>query len=641
MGVAPMQMLPWLPQDPDLSGAIKAARGIADPLARLQEAIGLAGHDRDTVATQRIDRLAEGCLAELGDGGLTPLRLAILASHSVDHLVPAIRVAGLFHGIAASVHVDGYAQFRQTLLTGDSALERFDPQLVLLALDTAALLPALPLGTGAREADELVRATVADVRQLWRQARNRFGAQPVHQTLIGQAPPVIGSNELLLPASPASLCRSLDLALREAAVEDGVPIVDIADQLPKAIGDDRRYDPVRWHQAKQLINPVLAPLYGDLVARVLAASGGKSRKCLVLDLDNTLWGGVIGDDGIDGVKLGQGSAEGEAYLAFQHHVVRLAERGVIIAVCSKNDDAVARTMFEQHPEMHLRQSHVACFVANWQDKATNLREIARRLNIGLDSLVFVDDNPAERAIIRRELPQVAVPELPDDVAYYPERLAAAGYFEAVAVTHDDFARGQSYAANAEHAAAVEASTDMDGFLESLDMTLTVGPISPVDRPRVAQLINKSNQFNLTTVRRGEQELATLLGDPANIGLCFRLRDRFGDNGLISVILARPDPQWGEGSLLIDTWLMSCRVLGRGVEAAALQMLADTARRSGAIRLVGEYRPSGRNGMVEEHYERLGFMPVQSPGTDNGARFWHLPLAEVAPPAHHMKLEIRA
>ncbi|WP_299360478.1 HAD family hydrolase [uncultured Paracoccus sp.] len=638
-------MLSWLPEHPDLGRALSGARAIADPMDRLRAAVRLAGHDRDVVATGRVDRLAGDGLRGGGpDGiaanGLSPLRIAVLSSHTVDHLIPAIRVAGLNHRMALSIHVGAYGLYRQALLNGDPELADFAPQLVVLALDMAAVLPGLPLGTSQDEVEAAVAAAVEDLRLLWRQIRARYGAQPVQQTLVDPSPSLFGSFDGLVPASPASLCARLNAAIRSAAREDGALLLDVDWQLPPRWGEAERVDPVRWHQAKQLVNPTFAPLYGDLVARVAAALAGRSRKCLVLDLDNTVWGGVVGDDGVEGIRLGQGSAEGEAFLAFQRYAARLAERGVILAVCSKNDDAVARAAFDQHPEMALRHSDIACFVANWTDKATNLREIARRINIGTDSLVFVDDNPAERALVRRELPEVAVPELPDDVSYYAARIAQAGYFEAASLTGDDLSRSRSYAANAQRAAAMETATDMDGYLRSLEMRLTVREIGPIDRPRAAQLINKSNQFNLTTRRRTEQELEALLKDPSALGYGFRLSDRFGDNGLISVILARPDAAWPDDDLLIDTWLMSCRVLGRGVEAAALATLAKAAIRRGAAALIGEYRPSGRNGMVASHYERLGFSPVETPsGAAADARFWRLPLAGADLPTPFIAVEL--
>lgn len=635
-----MLNLPWLPKHDDLPSALKEAKKLACPQSRLSAAVSLAGHDRDAFATGRIDKLAGSAMEEAppGTGGLTPIHFALLSSHTVDHLLSAIRVSGLDRGLALKLHVGAYGQFRQILFGGDQELEAFAPKLILLALDLAAILPSLPLTATEEEADRALNEAVNGLRLLWHQVRARYGAQPVQQTFVCPAPSLFGSFDGLVPASSAALCERLNAKVREAAREDGTLLLDIAWQLASRDGEHDLVDLVRWHQAKQLINPLFSPLYGDLVARVAAAVSGRSRKCLVLDLDNTLWGGIVGDDGVEGIILGQGSAEGEAYAAFQHYAAHLAERGVILAVCSKNDEGVARAAFSQHPEMVLRHQDFACFMANWSDKATNLRTIARRLNIGLDSMVFVDDNPAERAIIRQELPEVAVPELPEDVTYYPTRIAAAGYFEAASLTQDDLSRSRSYASNSDRDAALEAATDMEGYLQSLQMRMIARPIGSLDRARAAQLINKSNQFNLTTRRRTEQELEALLRDPDVLTFSFRLSDRFGDNGLISVILAKPDARWGAGTLVIDTWLMSCRVLGRGVEAAALASLIDAAAKAGFSTLIGEFRPSGRNGMVEKHYEQLGFSPVPHPSEDGeAATFWSLAVHDASLPVHHIEI----
>jgi len=634
-----MSLMPWLLPLHDPGAALREARAL-DETARPAAALRLAMHDLDAIATQRLDRFAAAQHFEATE--ITPIRVALLGSHTLDHLAPAIRVGGLRHGLAIELHLGGYGQYRTALLSGDPALDAFAPRYVLIALDVAAVLPNAPMATTRSETDRLIADAVASIRDGWRRIRSRWSAQPIQQTFLPQSPALIGSNEALLPASPTMLCDRLNAAVRDAAAEDGALLLDVATRMPPRHGDDRLYDPVRWYQAKQLVNPVFGPLYGELLAQVLAAAQGRARKCLVVDLDNTMWGGVVGDDGMENLKLGQGSAEGEAYLAFQLYVRRLAERGVILSVCSKNDHDVARGVFDSHPEMQLGYGDVACFVANWQDKATNLRTIAARLNIGIDSLVFVDDNPAERDIVRRELPMVAVPELPDDVAFYPERIAAAGYFEAAAITGDDFGRGRSYAANVQRATALDEATDMEGFLRSLEMTLIWGPITPLDRMRAAQLINKSNQFNLTTIRRSEAELEQVLRDPGAVALGFRLRDRFGDNGLISVVIARRDAALPDDTWLIDTWLMSCRVLGRGVEAAALSVLIDMLKARGIAAVVGEYRPTARNAMVERHYETLGFTPIDPlPGAEQGARFWRLAIADRPPPAHHLELEMTA
>ena len=355
------------------------------------------------------------------------------------------------------------------------------------------------------------------------------------------------------------------------------------------------------------MTPARAPTYGDLVGRIIAARQGRSYKCLVLDLDNTLWGGVIGDDGLDGIVLGQGSAMGEGFTAVQEYARELARRGVILAVSSKNDEANAWEPFDKHPEMTLRRSDIASFRANWQDKASNIRAIAVDLNIGLDSVVFLDDNPFERNLVREELPMVAVPEVPDDdPALVPAVLADAGYFESLGITAEDLERTAQYQKNRAREELRASVTDMDGYLRALQMRMVWNRFDSVGQSRVVQLINKTNQFNLTTRRHTDADVAAIMADPRAFGLQIRLLDRFGDNGIIAIVIGRMTEP---GTVTIDTWLMSCRVLGRGVERTTLNLVAAQAYALGAGRLVGEYVPTKKNGMVREHYLKLGFTPL--------------------------------
>ncbi|KJJ62110.1 methoxymalonyl-ACP biosynthesis protein [Pseudomonas sp. Choline-3u-10] len=637
-----MDQLLWLAQHPDLGSAIGEAKREADPFTRLDLAVKLAGYRRDFTLTTRLDRLASEGLRALANGettnsGLRPLRIALLSSHTVDHLVPAIRVAGLQRRLALSVHVAPYGMYRQALLMDDAELANFAPQLIVLALDARDAPLQLPLEASQADVDAAVAERVDELRLLWRRARERYAAQVVQQTIVPADPPIFGSFEALVPASPYALIDRLNAAIRAAAREDGVLLMDLAWEAARGSYGDGLAEPVRWHQAKQLVSPNLAPLYGDQLARIAAASIGLSRKCLVLDLDNTLWGGVVGDDGVDGIHLGRGSPSGEAFLTFQHYAAQLARRGIILAVCSKNDLSVAEAAFN-HPEMALKRSDIAAFVANWEDKAGNLRRIASMLDIGLDSLVFVDDNPAERDIVRRELPEVAVPELPDDVADYPARVAAAGYFEAVSFTSDDAARGRNYVLNAERKAAMSQATDMEGYLRGLEMVLTATPIGAAELARSTQLINKTNQFNLTTRRYSEAEVERIASDPAAVALAIRLADKFGDNGLISVVLARPDAAVASDELLIDSWLMSCRVLGRQVEDAVLDVLTNAAIAAGYRALIGEYRPTERNGMVAEHFPRLGFVQHPAPAdSTRDATFWRYEFTSPRTPNHYIEV----
>ena len=355
----------------------------------------------------------------------------------------------------------------------------------------------------------------------------------------------------------------------------------------------------------------------------------------MLDLDNTLWGGVIGDDGLDGIVLGQGSATGEAHVALQRYAKRLSERGVILAVCSKNDEANALAPFQSHPEMVLKQSDIACFVANWQDKAGNLRHIAKTLNIGLDSLVFVDDNPVERALIRRELPMIGVPELPEDAADYVRTLAAAGYFEALDVTAEDRERAEQYRANASREALRASATDMAGFLDSLKMELTWAPFDQAGLKRIAQLINKTNQFNVTTQRYTEAQVATLLSGEEEgriVTLQLRLNDIYGENGIIALVIGRISDS---SDLEIDTWLMSCRVLGREVEQATLNILTQRAMDLGCSRLLGTYKPTDKNSMVKDLFPKLGFERLDA--AEDGTTRWTLALDAFVPLPLHMQV----
>jgi FkbH-like protein len=407
-------------------------------------------------------------------------------------------------------------------------------------------------------------------------------------------------------------------ALRSRADAAGVALLSL-DICAVTHGLAAWHDPALWHKAKQEVHPLAAPYYGDLVGRLLSAMQGRSAKALVFDLDNTLWGGVIGDDGLSGIVLGQGSALGEAYASFQHYVCDLGRRGIILAVCSKNDESNALEPFEKHPDMVLKRGDIGCFVANWADKATNLRAIAETLNIGLESLVFVDDNPAERAIVRRELPMVAVPELPEDPALYAATVADAGYFESVRLTQEDFKRTEQYQANARRGSLKAAATNLESYLRSLEMRAFWSRFDRFGQARIVQLINKTNQFNLTTRRVTDEEIAALIDDDQALTLQIRLIDTFGDNGVIAIVIGLFES--GTKDIRLDIWVMSCRVLGRGVEEETLNLIANQAIALGAARLIGIYKPTAKNGMVADHYKRLGFQP-------DGDR-WILPLGNWA------------
>jgi FkbH-like protein len=618
-----MTELSWLPIASDWSERLKMLIGESANVA-WPALVQLAQTRLDFIRTERLARAVSRLCGSEPPPRLAapPVRLALLGSSTVEHLIPGIRVGGTRRNLWIDIYTGPYGQYLQDLSDPSSEIHRFRPTAVLFALDARHLIQSATAAATFEEADGQLSITIERLRGAWRLARN-LGAQVLQQTALPVFSGLMGSNEHRLPWSPRRLVDALNSKMRDTADQEGVDIVS-ADEAIEHGGVAAWYDPGAWHRGKQEILPSAAPFYGDLVARVLAARLGRSSKCLVLDLDNTLWGGVIGDDGLEGIVLGQGNAIGEAHIALQSYAKDLSRRGVILAVCSKNDMANAIAPFDQHADMILRRSDIACFVANWEDKPSNLREIAIRLNIGLDALTFVDDNPFERNIVRRELPMVNVPELPEDPTGYVNCIADAGYFEAATITTDDLERTRQYQANLQRE-QTKTSTDIKGYLESLSMELRWKPFDKVGLQRIVQLINKSNQFNLTTHRYTVAETEALIGSPDELTLQLRLVDSVGDNGMISVLIGRPD---NAGGIELDTWLMSCRVLGRQVEQASLNLLVERSLAAGFRHLTGTYIPTSKNQMVAEHYHKLGFTHEGDGG--NGSTFWRLELEGYTP-----------
>ncbi len=603
--------LPWLPPQPETVRAI--IRGLSDLSAdgQLDALAALTRTDLDSNHIAKVDTR----LRALQDAArpLARFRLAILATGTFDFTVPALRVAAFRHGVRLETYLPGYGQTAAEVLNPNSGLHAFQADGVLLAETAAGLGLAAPI-VDPGEADAAVERAAQSVAALV----ERLQAAGVGTVLLQTLPPPLagwsGHADARLPGAPAAMIQRLNGRLADLAASHQAVLFDVA-ALAGRVGLDRWYDPRLTYRAKVPFNLTYLPLYADHVARLLRAVRGLSAKCLVLDLDNTCWGGVVGDDGLNGIRIGQGSAEGEAHLALQTYALHLKQRGIVLAVCSKNDEAIARQPFEHLPDMALRLDDIAVFVANWTDKATNLQRIATTLNIGVDALVFVDDNPAERARVRQMLPAVNVVELADDPADYVPLLAGSGYFETLTLTADDMQRADQYRANAARAAALETIGDYDAYLRSLAMECAVAPFDETGRARITQLINKTNQFNLTTRRYTEAEVTRMEQDPDTLTFQVRLKDTFGDNGMIAVLILRPF----EDAYLCDTWLMSCRVLERRVEQAVLAVAVAALKEKGVARLYADYRPTAKNGLVRELLPSLGFAPV-GPIEDDGTRY---------------------
>ncbi|WP_426106537.1 HAD-IIIC family phosphatase [Massilia sp. TSP1-1-2] len=548
------------------------------------------------------------------------IKLAILSNGTVDLLPPALRATAPRHDLWLDVQTGHFGSYVQDAVDPASVINARGNDFVLLALDHRAL-GVLPCPGAPEQAQAIVQAAFDTIAGLVEGLRSAAGATVIVQTLPALPETLFGSFEMRVPGTAAWLIERINTMLRETPMA-GTLLFDVA-HLANAVGLSHWHDCALWYTGKFAFSHDVLPLYADHLCRLLMAARGKARKCLVLDLDNTLWGGVIGDDGMANIVLGQGNPVGEAYLAVQAAALALRARGIVLAVSSKNDEAVARRVFKEHPDMLLREEHIAVFQANWQDKASNLRAIAEALNIGLDALVFLDDNPAERQQVRLALPMVAVPEVPEQPEAFASILMAAGYFETVQFTAEDSERAKQYEANAVRRAVLGDASNLEDYLGSLEMVAEISAFDDVGRARIAQLINKTNQFNLTTVRHSEADVALIQDDPARLGLQVRLRDRFGDNGMIGIVICScQGNDWN-----IDTWLMSCRVLNRRVEHAVLDTLAGLAQARGGQRLIGIYARTERNQMVSEHYQRLGFTLADS--NETGSR-WALELAAYQP-----------
>ncbi|WP_369137168.1 HAD-IIIC family phosphatase [Modestobacter versicolor] len=615
---------------PELRACLDLARAYeraGDPARAVQWAFAAIDAGEDLAGWMAAARVVDRCRSRLPARSRSA-RVAVLGSYTTSQLAALLPVAAARAGVDVEVYESGYGQYRLDLLDPGSALHAFAPDVVVLAVDEGEVhLPPHSDDPAAAVAQELARWT-----GLWDLVEQRLGARVVQHTFAVPPEESLGNFAARVPGARRTMLHRLDERLAEAA-GDRVGLVD-CEWLSGVAGKEAWFDARYRHLAKQAVGLGCVPRLARHTAAVLAAQLGLSRKVLVLDLDGTLWGGVLGEVGLHGITLGAGPA-GEAYSDFQRYVLELRQRGVVLAVSSKNDEPDVREVFTRHPDMLVRLEDVAVLLAGWGDKPSALRRIAATLGVGLDSLVFVDDNPAERAAVQELLPEVDVVPLPVDPAGYVRALARYPFFEPAALTAEDAARTAQYRARAQAAEEQAAAGSLEEFLAGLGMCATVDVLGPANLPRVAQLVGKTNQFNLTARRHPPDALAAMATDPCTVSQVVRLRDRFADHGVVGVLLATHR----DDVLTVHTWLLSCRVIGRTLEDEMFAELVGTAARRGCRRVVGLYTPTARNGQVAELYARLGFTRT---GRDDGTgtTVWELGL-----PAHpvrpgHVAVEAR-
>ncbi len=546
------------------------------------------------------------------------VRVALAGSYTTSQLGPLLRLAALRRGVHVELHEADFDTYAQQILDPASPLHAFDPDYVILAPHDGAIpFPLLSEDVDATLDTELSRWTA-----LWDAVARHSRARVIQHSIAIRPDGPWGHVSVRMPGSRDEMLRALNVRLARAA-GDGVLLVD-CDRIASVVGKAHWFDDRYWHLSKQAVALDALPHLARHTAAILAAAEGLSAKCLVVDLDNTLWGGVIAEDGLAGIDLGSGPI-GEAYVSFQAYLLAMRSRGIMLAVVSKNNDADAREPFERHPDMRLALSDIAVFLANWTDKATNLRRVASELNIGLDALVFVDDNPAERHVVRQVLPEVEVIALPAEPAGYVLALSDSLLFESAIVTADDLNRAEQYKARKAVAALEQDAVSLEDFYSSLAMEALIAPFDEMNLSRIAQLIAKTNQFNVTSRRHRLPDLRAFMDDERCVTLYLRLQDRFGDHGLVAVMIAA---QHGE-TMELDSWLMSCRVIGRTVENAMLRRLCEIALERGCTNVRGTFIRAAKNDIVADLFARLGFDAV-SEGPDRSD--WTYDLATTGLPA---------
>ena len=560
-------------------------------------------------------------------------RIAILGGSTVDAVRDVLELFLLNYGIEPEFWTSEYGQYHNEAMFPSEELTAFKPDLIYIHT-TQRNITSFPALTDTKEAAEsLLHDIYASFEEMWRSLAEKFGC-PVIQNNF-ELPPfrLLGNADCSDIKGRVRFINELNrLFAGYAELNSGLYICDL-NYVASCFGLDEWHDGTQWYMYKYAFPMRAVPYIAANLAAMIKAVFGKNKKVLALDLDNTLWGGVIGDDGVEGIKIGKDLPSGQVYSEFQEYVKLHRDMGVLLTVCSKNDEENAYAGLN-HPDSTLGIDDFTVIKANWDNKDENILRTADILNLLPESFVFADDNPAERQIVRDRVKGAAVPEM-DGAENYIRILDRNRYFEVVGkLTDDDLKRGEMYKANAARAAAQSSIADYGEYLDSIEMTAEIKPFEPLYIPRIAQLTNKSNQFNVTTRRYTEGEIANTAFDPEYITLYGRLADKFGDNGVVSVVIGNIRGK----ALHIDLWLMSCRVLKRDMEFAMLDTLVETARNKGIETIFGYYFPTAKNSMVRELYGKFGFEKTSDDG--NGNTVWSLKTAGYTPKNTHINVKMQ-
>jgi len=551
------------------------------------------------------------------------IRLAVIGDCATQHLTVLLRVLFSRHGLDADIYEGAFDAAEGEARNPRSGLYRHDPEVVIVLNTVQALRDKFYQRSGS--AGDFRDETVSRLTGVWDALRAHTQATVLQTTLVAPFERLFGQYDRQVPGSLSTIVSDVNAAIVSEARSRNLLLVDL-EEVASWVGRRSWFDERLWAIAKLPTAMEHLPLVAQGIVDVTLATKGRAVKCVVLDLDNTLWGGVVGDDGPHGIKIAA-HGDGEAFHRFQCFLKELKNRGILLAVCSKNEHENAVRPFEINSEMVLKLDDITVFVANWENKPQNIASIRDALNIGLDSMLFLDDNPFERAAVRTLLPDVMVPELPDDPADYVKTLVELNLFETTAFSAEDAQRSTLYRQEAQRRLAETTAPSFEDYLQSLEMTIEVTRFTPEQLGRITQLLQRSNQFNLTTQRHNQAQCEAMMNDIEGcLPLTASLRDRFGDHGLISIVVVRPDR--AADTAVISDWLMSCRVLTRGVEEYLMNHVVEQARRWGLSSVAASYIPTSKNAMVKDFYTRFDFRKTVEHA--DGRIDWVLPVAEYTP-----------
>jgi FkbH-like protein len=547
--------------------------------------------------------------------GLKTIKVAVLGDNATQLLVQAIKGEGYDAGFHLEVWEADFNQIERQVLDPSSELYEFKPELVILFYSTHKLLNKYNK-LKPEEAAVFAEQHIQQLSQMSDLLGQQLGAKIICYNYPEIDDAVFGNYANRVEASFLYQIRKANFELMNLALQKpNLYICDVS-AIQNRVGRNMVFQSSIYVSTDMVLSVDVLPEVAHRTLDIINALQGKFKKCLILDLDNTTWGGIIGDDGLENIQIGS-LGIGKAFTELQYWAKKLKNRGVILAVCSKNTESVAKEPFEKHPDMVLRLDDIAVFVANWENKADNIRHIQAVLNIGFDSMVFLDDNPFERNLVRENIPAVTVPELPEDPAEYLPYIYSLNLFETVSYSAADAERTKQYQVEAQRVSLQKTFVNEDEYLKSLNMVSVVEDFNKFNTPRVAQLSQRSNQFNLRTVRYTEADTEALGKNAEYKTFSFTLEDKFGDNGLICVVILN---KTNKEELFIDTWFMSCRVLKRGMENFVLNTIVHFAKTEGFGKIIGEYLPTAKNEMVANHFENLGFRSI-------GEKKWKLEVSE--------------